>query len=273
MPLLPCRIARLLFEVGCVGIASGALLACGSTGSQPAPGIDGSSAGDAAQMVDDAGDRDHAVDANGQTDGGSIDGATGGVGDGGTWLDGSMAFGARYSLLVPQNLISCGYAPSPATGYGDFVVIMTDVDLSSGCDGGTFTGFPDAGAGHPFLRIEVKSPSYRSEGGALTMDGGPVAPIVPGVYPIGFDNWTGDVCMLTGTNGLALVDVMRFTDRSCCSILTGEALSGAVTLTTVDQGHVAGTFQIALAPRDGGIVTAAPLSGQFDTTTCPGTAQ
>jgi hypothetical protein len=48
--------------------------------------------------------------------------------------------GVARSHLDDVALASCGYAPSPATGYGDFVVIMTDVDLSSGCDGGTFTG-------------------------------------------------------------------------------------------------------------------------------------
>jgi hypothetical protein len=228
---------------------------------------------DASLPGDAAGGGVLGLDAARQTDAGSIDGAGGSVADG-SWLDGSMAFAVRYALLVPQNLqIACNYAPGPSTGYGDFVVVMTDVDLSGGCDGGTFTGFPDAGAGHPFMRIEVKSPSYRADGGAFTIDGGPVAPIAPGVYPVGFDSWTTDVCMLSGTNGLALVDVMRFTDNACCSVVTGDALSGAVTLTKVDQGHVVGSFQVALVPHDGGVAGAAPFSGQFDTTTCPGTAQ
>lgn len=256
------------------------LLGCGSSGGGQAGGVDASSGTDGSLAGDGGSGGVPGLDANGQldaadqTDAGSIDGAGGTEGDGGSWLDGSMAFGVHYALLVPQNLqIACNYAPSPSTGYGDLLVIMTDVDLSSGCDAGTFSGLPDPGAGHPFLRIEIKSPSYRSDGGALTIDGGPVAPITPGVYPIGFDKWTADVCMLAGTNGLALVDVMRFTDNSCCSVVTGEALSGAVTLTTVDQGRVAGSFQVSLAPQDGGVAGATPFSGYFDTTTCPGTTQ
>jgi hypothetical protein len=231
---------------------------------------DGSLSGDAAGGGVPGLDANSQLDAAGQNDAGSIDGATGGIGDGGAWLDGSMAFGVRYSLLVPQNLqIACDYAPSPTTGYGDFVVILSDVDLSSGCDGGTLTELPDPGAGHPFVRIEVESQSYRGDGRALMIDGGPVAAIVPGVYPIGFDNFQDDICELA--SGLAIVDVMRFTDASCCSVVTGEAFSGAVTLTTVEQGHVAGSFEVSLAPQDGG--AKAPLSGSFDTTTCLGVAQ
>jgi hypothetical protein len=80
-------------------------------------------------------------------------------------------------------------------------------------------------------------------------------------------------CPLALSFFFAIVDVMRFTDASCCSLVDGEALSGAVTLTTVDQGHVAGSFQVSLAPQDGGVAGAAPLSGHFDTTTCPGLTQ
>lgn len=273
MPALASRF-RLAFVVVGLAWAAKVLPGCGSSGAGQAGGVDASSVADGSLAGNVEGGGIPGIDATGQTDAGGIDAPTGAFADSGSWLDGSMAFGVHYALLVPQNLqIACNYAPGPSTGYGDFVIIMTDVDLSSGCDGGTLTGLPDPGAGHPFVRIEVKSPSYRADGGALTIDGGPVAAIASGTYPIGFDSWTTDVCMLAGTNGLALVDVMRFTDNSCCSAVTGDALSGTVTLTTVDEGHVAGSFQVTLASPDGGAAGAVAFSGHFDTKTCPGTTQ
>jgi hypothetical protein len=190
-----------------------------------------------------------------------------------------MAFGVRYSVFVPENLsITCSYAPGPSTGYGDLVVLMTDVDIPSICVGSAFAR-PDAAVGHPFVRIEVESPSYRADGGALTMDGGSVVALVPGSYSIGYGRDTAaNVCMLAATNGTALVDLMTFTDEACCDAVAGTSLSGTVALTTVDEGHVVGDFNVMLAPNvpdAGGVITsaAAPLSGHFDTTTCPGVAQ
>ncbi|MGO9833164.1 MAG: hypothetical protein ACLP1X_03020 [Polyangiaceae bacterium] len=270
MPFPLCRIARQLFEVGRVGVACQVLVACGSTGSPSAPGVDGSSAVDAAQAVDDAGDEGHAVDATDATD------ATGGQpGDGGTSLDGSMAFGVHYSVVYAQNLqVSCGYAPSPPTGYGDLVVLLTDVDLSSTCSSGTA---PPSAGGHPAVRIEVESPSYATGGDGLAADGGPVAALTPGSYAIGFENQLDDdVCMLSQTSGTALVDVLDFGDAGCCSKVVGTSVSGTVTLTTVVTGHVVGHFQVSLAPLQGSTITtasAAPFGGEFDTTSCPGTTQ
>jgi hypothetical protein len=270
--------ARLLFKLGRIVVAGAVLVACGSTGSQPAPGVDGSSATDAAQGVNDAGDAAQAVDAaKDNVDAAVEDAPAGPEPDGGAWLDGSMAFGVHYSAVFPQNLqVACGYAPGPSTGYSDLVVFLTDIDLSSACTNGTLTQ-PDAAAGHPFVRIEVESPSYAPDGGGLAADGGPVAPIGPGSYAIGFEphQTAGDVCMLSSTSGTALVDVLRFGALSCCATALATSVSGTVTLTTVVPGHVAGNFQVSLAPVDGGVnaQAAAPLSGGFDTTACPGVIQ
>jgi len=273
---LPLRgIARQLFELGRIAVTSQVLVACGSTGSQPAPGVDGSSAVDAAQAVDDAGDEGHALDATREIDTGGTDAPAGALPDGGAWLDGSMAFGVRYSVVYPQNLqVSCGYAPSPPTGYGDLVVLLTDIDLSSTCSSGIA---PSSAGGHPAVRIEVASPSYAMGGAGLAADGGPVAALIPGSYAIGFENLTDDdVCMLSQSSGRALVDVLDFGDAGCCNTLVGTSVSGTVTLTTVVPGHVAGHFQVSLAPVQGSTIaapSAAPFSGQFDTTSCPGTTQ
>jgi hypothetical protein len=255
-------IRRSLLEVGCAGIASGMLLACGSAGSQPAPGVDGSSGMDAAQA---GGDAMQAVDA-----------AKGQRPDGGSWLDGSMAFGVHYSVVYPQHLdVSCVYAPGPSAGYGDLLVLMTDIDLSSTCPSGAF---PPSAGGHPFVRIEVESPSYAMDGGGLAADGGPVSALGPGSYAIGFlsSQTVADVCELSHTSGTALVDVLDFGDAGCCAQARGTSVSGTVTLTTVVPGHVAGNFRVSLAPVDGGVVgtgSAAPFRGEFDTTSCPGTTQ
>jgi hypothetical protein len=178
--------------------------------------------------------------------------------------------------LEETERVACGYAPGPSTGYSDLVVLMTDIDLSSACTNGAFTQ-PDAAAGHPFVRIEVESRSYAADGGGRAADGGPVATLAPGPYAIGFENRTDDdVCMLAHTGGTALADVLRFGADPCCATLLGTSVSGAVTLTTVVPGHVAGSFQVSLAPvADGGINTqsAVPFTGQFDTTSCPGTTQ
>jgi len=79
-------------------------------------------------------------------------------------------------------------------------------------------------------------------------------------------------------SGTALVDVLDFSDAGCCNTSVGTSISGTVTLTTVIPGHVAGNFQVLLAPIDGGVnasstSSAAPFSGHFDTTACPGTTQ
>lgn len=271
MPLPLRRIAR-LFELGCVGVAGGVLVACGSTGSQP-PGVDGSSAADAAQGVDDG--NAQAVDAAREVDAAGTETSSGPQPDGGNGLDGSMAFGVHYSVAYAQNLqVSCNYAPSPPIGYGDLVVLLTDVDLSSTCSSGT--PLSSAG-GHPVVRIEVESPSYAMGGAGLAADGGPVAALSPASYAIGFfgNQTVADVCMLSHTSGTALVDVLDFGDTGCCNRPVGTSVSGTVTLTTVVPGHVAGNFQVSLAPVDGGVNTgaAAPFNGRFDTTSCPGTMQ
>jgi hypothetical protein len=44
----------------------------------------------------------------------------------------------------------------------------------------------------------------------------------------------------------------------------------------VTTGHVAGDFNVSLAPVRGGRIdvdASAPFGGQFDTATCPGTTQ
>jgi hypothetical protein len=186
-----------------------------------------------------------------------------------------MAFGVHYSVVYAQNLqVACGYAPSPPSGYGDLVVLLTDVDLSSTCSSGTT---PSSAGGHPAVRIEVTSPSYAMGGTGLAADGGAVAALTPGSYGIGCENLPDDdSCMLSQTSGTALVDVLDFGDAGCCNKLVGTSVSGNVTLTTVVPGHVAGHFQVSLAPLQGSTIatpSAAPFSGQFDTTSCPGTTQ
>jgi hypothetical protein len=68
-----------------------------------------------------------------------------------------MTFEVHYSFFYPQNLqVSCVYALGPSAGYGDLVVLMTDINRSSTRPSGTV---PLLGGGHPFVRIEVESPS------------------------------------------------------------------------------------------------------------------
>jgi hypothetical protein len=270
VPLPLRRIARGLFAVGRFGAIGHGLVACGSSGAAPASkevdaaGIDGSSEPKGASTTPQDGSSEP-QDASSEPQP-----------DGGTSLDGSMAFGVHYSVVYPQNLdVSCGYAPSAGNGYGDLVVLLANVDLSTMCSSGTF---PPSASGHPAVRIEVESPSYAMGGAGLAADGGPVAALGPGSYAIGFDGSSSiaNVCELSHTTGSALVDVLDVGDSGCCNTPVGTSVSGTVTLTAVEPGHVAGTFLVSLAPVQGATVvtqSAAPFSGRFDTTPCPGTVQ
>jgi hypothetical protein len=282
--VLPTQLLSLI-AIAVGAVSSVALVACSSTSSDGGPGLDGSSTADGSQGGAFDGDT-NTPDASAQepdsagradADGAASDGSLVVPSDGATGLDGPLAFGVHYSVLVPQNLqTACGYAPGPSTGYGDVVVIMTDVDVSGNCASG-FAGPPPAGAvGHPFVRIEVASPSYGRGGAGLSPEAGPAAALAPGSSMIGYENVSDpDSCMLAHTGGTALLDLLDFGDAGFAQEIA-TSLSGTVTLTAVETGHVAGDFDVLLARLSSGglqVDAAAPFTGHFDTTTCPGTKQ
>ncbi len=283
MFVLPRQLLSLI-AIAAGAASSAALVACSSTSSDGGPGLDGSSTADGSPSAAlDAGSANtpdapaHEPDSGGNADARALDGSQVVPSDGAAVLDGPMAFGVHYSLFVPQNLqTACGYPPGPSTGYGDVLIIMTDVDISAGCTSG-FGGPPPPGAaGHPFVRIEVVSPSYGSGGPGLSPDAGPAAALAPGTSMIGYENVSDpDSCMLAHTSGTALLDLLSFGDAGIATEIA-TSLSGTVTFTTVTTGHVAGDFDVLLARLSTGglqVDAAAPFTGHFDTTTCPGIKQ
>ena len=87
-----------------------------------------------------------------------------------------------------------------------------------------------------------------------------------------------DVCMLDGTGGQALVDVLAFgVNDAGGATPEATALSGTVTVTAIGPGHVAGSFDVQLGAVDETADTIdtqhpAPFSGTFDVTSCEGDA-
>lgn len=227
---------------------------------------------------DSGGFADSAVSSDGATfadSGGPTD--AGGLGDAPSALSGPSAFAVNGELALGQDLhAQCGEAPGPEGGYGAVLVLLSDVDLAYVCsaDGGGPSSGPVAG--HQLVKIQVQSRDYATASG-LMADGGPIAPLQPGAYAIGFEDETDDdLCMIASTGGSALVDVLGFDDAGL-ALLLGTAVSGTVTLSGLTDAGVAGRFEVQLAPvTSGGAIAvdaAAPFSGQFTAPTCAAGAE
>jgi hypothetical protein len=179
----------------------------------------------------------------------------------------------HYSLLdtaLPNS--EDGYTSIRPDGfYSAFAIALTGEDVSVFvCGGGAGT---NPQSGQPFVNIEVKSPSYAQS--STTPDGGLPLPLTAGSYAIGFEDVPDPD--LTMTSSLALLWVGTFPQPPATgATLVASAYSGTVTLTTVEPGHVVGSFDVELVEWTNGsfdITNMEHFSGTFDTTPCPGTVQ
>jgi hypothetical protein len=185
-------------------------------------------------------------------------------------LTGMYGFPVHFSLVLPAGG-GCSYpAKRPNGDYNSISVALSGATIGICADAASAAG----AAGQPFVLIQVASPSYATD---PQMPDGGEQPLTPGTYSIAFEKVTDDdLCMLSGTSGTALVDVRDFDDGGQVATPVATALSGAVTLTAVGGGHVAGAFNVTMgAATNNSIDTQHPVafSGTFDATECPGTAQ
>jgi hypothetical protein len=166
---------------------------------------------------------------------------------------------------------ACGYESIlPDGSYATLGVLLTDASLSGVCGDASAQAL-QASRGHPLVLIQLKSADYPPSG---KLAGSTVHPIGPGVYPVAFENLPDDdLCM--APNARALIDVRRFSSSGAGAVTVGSASSGTLTLTRVDPGHIAGSFDVKVATlmSDGqtfDVANPTPLTGTFDASACPG---
>jgi hypothetical protein len=199
-------------------------------------------------------------------DSGELDGSLSAAG-GGNSLSGTYAFPVQSSLVsAGEGTAECGYAgPLPGGGYADFEVVLLPVDVGDVCaDGSTGNSL----RGKPFVVLQIKSSSYATD---LIPDAGLVS-VVPGTYPVDFENLDDDDLCMARPN-TALVDVRDYDQDASGAVPVASAYSGSVTFTTIETGHVVGSFDVQMATLHEptfDTTNLTPLSGTFDATGCAG---
>jgi hypothetical protein len=192
----------------------------------------------------------------------------------GNTLSGTYSFPVAGSVLDAQGIAeACGNEPTlPDGGVLAFEIALSGADGATLCS--AITSSSNAAASQPAVVIQVATSAFIAQ--SAPADGGAPAPLTTGTYKIGFENVTDDdLCMLSGTGGQALVDVLQLgmTDAGG-AFPKATAVSGTVTVTAIASSHVAGSFDVELAPvsDSGSIDTQHPtaLSGTFDATACSG---
>ncbi len=153
----------------------------------------------------------------------------------------------------------------PGGGYAEFEVALIGADVGDLCADGS-PG--DSLFGKPFVVLQIKSASYA---GDLLPDAG-VLPVTPGTYPVYFENLDDDDLCMAPPNTV-LVDVRNYKGDAEGAIPVASAYSGSVTFTTIETGHVVGTFDVQMAtlhePKFD-TTNLMPLSGTFDVMGCGG---
>jgi hypothetical protein len=200
--------------------------------------------------------------------------------DGGSAVNsvvGRYGFDVRYAVVdTTQAHDQCGWQEVlPDGSYAAVAVILADQQLVGYC-GPVDGGMPSL-AGHSFVNIQLAGPTYATQGPGLP-DGATPAPLSPGQYAIANEGVDDDqICSVRGTGGSALVDVRDWGDGGGAAESVATAVSGAVIVTSVGSGYVAGTFAVVAAPplASGELDSAnsTPLSGTFSAKTCPGVLQ
>ncbi len=188
------------------------------------------------------------------------DGSVPGAGSG--TLTGSQAFPVGHALMQNGNghESSCDGKPIPAGLTPTVGIAFLQQGLPDAVVCST-TGAPDAGSGS-LVEIQVATEEWaKSE--TLTQS------LTPGTYDI-TDEYEDDedLCMLGKGAGTAIL--ILGTQTSCGA--TSIAMSGTITIDSIDSGGVKGSFDVKMGdayghPPDGG----APLSlaGTFNATPCP----
>jgi hypothetical protein len=180
-------------------------------------------------------------------------------------ISGAYEFPVHYALVDP----TLPYGPGsirPDGLYSSFEIVLAGNSLAA------FYGCNDAGTwdSQPIVAIDVRSASY------TTPDGGLLLPVTPGMYDVGFvdasDNTTSPDP--NATSSLALVWVGTIPKAPHYGVtLQAIASTGTVTLTTVEPGHVAGSFNVGVVNWVNGafdMTNVHSFTGTFETTTCPG---
>jgi hypothetical protein len=216
---------------------------------------------------------------NGGGSGGSSDQAAGDAAltNGGNSLSGSLAFSVQSAQVTTAEAKSaCGYqSVLPDGSYATIGVLLADMNIQVAICGDAapteLTTLRASLAGHPFIVIQMKTAGYPPSGNLA--EAGAVQPIGPGTYPVAFENLSDDdLCM--APEGQALIDLRDWADAGG-ALTVASASMGTLTLTTVASGHIAGSFDVKMASLlpsgQFDTVNTSPLTGMFDTTSCPGT--
>jgi hypothetical protein len=192
----------------------------------------------------------------------------------GNTLTGTYSFPVVGSTLDAEDIAeACGTETTlPGGGVLAFGIVLSSADSPTLCS--AIASNSSAAAGQPAVVIQVASNAYIAQ--SAPADGGAPAPLTTGTYKIGFENVTDDdLCMLSGTGGQALVDVLQLGMPDAGGATPkATAVSGTVTVTAIASSHVVGSFDVQLAPvsASGSIDTQHPtaFSGTFDSTACAG---
>jgi hypothetical protein len=184
-------------------------------------------------------------------------------------LSGALAFPVGFSLMDPREAADECHANVLPDGSFDAISVL----LASGGVSGSFCGssVPTVDATGIVVDVEIAALGYGSQ------PSNPVA-LAPGLFPIGNEGVPDDdLCMLEVNPG-ALLDVRAFDQDGGGATTLAQGLSGTVTVTSVSQTGIAGSFSatmIDLDPVSGAPLpgTESSLTGTFDTTLCPGVTQ
>ena len=188
----------------------------------------------------------------------------------GSSLTGMYTFPVHFALVLPSGS-PCGYETKLPDGqYNSFSLILAGASIPAVCADAANANGP---VGQPFVLVQVASSSYATN--MPPPDGGAVS-LTAGTYAIGFEDETDDDSLHARRHERAGARRRPRLRRRGGATNVATASSGSVTLTTVGNGHIAGSFNVMMAPVTGGTIdTQSPVafSGTFDATECPGTTQ
>jgi hypothetical protein len=172
-------------------------------------------------------------------------------------LTGPQGFDVRYAWFEPsQPGATCGANPVPGGPIASAYIALFENDVSSAVC--AHSALSDGGIGRNVF-IGIATPEYASRNQPLTQA------LAAGAYVVGDEHQNDeDLCMLpVGATAMLMVVSGSY------SIAT--AVSGTVTITSIDDHSVAGGFDVVLGDPYGNTDGGAPesLSGTFDAGACP----
>jgi hypothetical protein len=172
-------------------------------------------------------------------------------------LQGSQSFFVEQAVMSPES--PCGSSTVPGGGFAAVQILLfeSNADAARVCskDGGG----PGKNVGR-ILDLEIATPQYAAKTAPLTDS------LTPGNYAVGNEHQDDpDLCMLpTGTT--AFLQLIGYESASPTSIST----SGTVSITSVTDAEVQGTFDVTMGGPYGQTDGGTPqLSGSFYATPCP----